>query len=120
LVIAAERGIPVEVEKELVDEAWCRKAKGLKQVLFERGWINPDVPHNRYTMKGKREDLDETGNLNKEGKNYCLPYLLNQCKASVKKRRISNTWSKNWAWNSTLIACFVFYLRELSYFQQID
>jgi hypothetical protein len=80
LVIAVERGISVEVEEDLVDEGWCGKAKGLKQVLFERGWINPDVPHNRYTMKGKREDLDETGNLNEEGKNYCLPYLLNQCK----------------------------------------
>jgi hypothetical protein len=71
---------PVEVEEELVDEGWFGKAKGLKQVIFERDWINPDVPHNRYTMKGKREGLDETGNLNEEGKNHCLPYLLNQCK----------------------------------------
>ena len=30
-------------------------------------------------MKGRQNDLDEHGKLNKEGKKYCLPPLLNQC-----------------------------------------
>ena len=83
LVIAGERGISTEVEEDFVEkknEGWCGRPKGLKQVLFERGFVNPDVPHGRYTMKGRRDDVDEHGNLNDEGKKYCLPYLMKQCK----------------------------------------
>ena len=48
LAIAGERGIPIEVEEDYVahgDQGWCGKPKGMKQVLFERGWIDPDIPH---------------------------------------------------------------------------
>ena len=51
LDVAGEGGIPIEEEEDYVaatDRGWRWKPKGLKQVLFESGWIDPDVPHGRY------------------------------------------------------------------------
>ena len=55
-------GIPVKYTKELVSEGWVGKAKGALQVLFERGWINPDKIH-LYTCDCRKGDTngDATG-----------------------------------------------------------
>jgi hypothetical protein len=72
------------------------EAKWVEAVLFERGWINPDVPHGCYTVKGMQEDLDEHGELNEEGKKYCLTYLLNQCNDFIKKDRSQRCGQRIW------------------------
>ena len=44
LDVAGEGGIPIEEEEDYVaatDRGWRWKPKGLKQVLFESGWIDP-------------------------------------------------------------------------------
>ena len=40
-------------------QGWVNKQKGAFQVLYERGWINPSIPFNHYTIDGK---LDSFGN----------------------------------------------------------
>ena len=42
--------IDIEIEEELVDEGWVGSPKGLKQVLWERGWIDPSH-YSSYTKK---------------------------------------------------------------------
>ena len=40
-------------------QGWVNKQTGAFQVLYERGWINPSIPFNHYTIDGK---LDSFGN----------------------------------------------------------
>jgi hypothetical protein len=49
--------IPIEEVKEKVIEGWENKAKGLLQVLWERGWIDPQVnkPYHYNTINGKKD-----------------------------------------------------------------
>jgi hypothetical protein len=39
---ANQHGIPLQYRKMHVVKGWQGKAKGLLQVLWERGWIDPD------------------------------------------------------------------------------
>jgi hypothetical protein len=68
-------GIPIEEVKEKVIEGWENKAKGLLQVLWERGWIDPQVnkPYHYYTINGKKEIF---GNLQTE---TSLHHLMENC-----------------------------------------
>lgn len=51
--------IAITREVPNIDEGWLDKPKGALQVLFERGWIDPNTEPKEYTMKGK---VDEFGN----------------------------------------------------------
>ena len=75
-----ERNIAIEIEEPEVKLGWYRKPKGMLQVLWERGWINPAISRSRYTKEGKKEDFDAEGNLTEEGKKYCLSYLIQNCR----------------------------------------
>ena len=44
----------IKVKEEIIEEGWVGKPKGSLQVLFKRGWIDPNEIHN-YTKKGKVE-----------------------------------------------------------------
>ena len=70
--LATIHGVSLTHEKVHVNEGWCGKAKGLLQVLWERGWIDPSkckehkdregckvMNTSYYTLSG-RKDL-ETG-----------------------------------------------------------
>ena len=46
-------GIPVKVEEQVIIEGWMRKQKGAMQILYERGWLNPEHLSS-YTADGKR------------------------------------------------------------------
>ena len=48
-------GIPLHTQVPVIREGWLNKPKGALQVLFERGWINPDVIH-LYTAEGKKSE----------------------------------------------------------------
>ena len=53
-----KNGIDIEVFEEEIEEGWEGKPKGLRQVLWERGWLDPN--EGGYSMKGKK---DADGNL---------------------------------------------------------
>ena len=51
--LCESKGNPLAVTERKIDEGWARKSKGAKQILFERGWIDPTNIH-FYTEKGKK------------------------------------------------------------------
>ena len=63
--------IPVKYSEESISEGWYGKAKGCLQVLFERGWLNPDKIH-LYTKNGRRESIDGDAT----GCNFSLKALM--------------------------------------------
>ena len=54
-------GIPVHTQVPVVREGWVDKPKGALQILFERGWINPDFVH-LYTAGGKQSEQSNNQN----------------------------------------------------------
>ena len=56
---AQARGIPIFEETEAVIEGWLGKPKGLLQVAWERGFIDPTIsnPKNYYTIVGRKNAL---------------------------------------------------------------
>ena len=62
---------------------WVGKPKGMLQVLYERGMIDPSLvtsPNSmRYSKEGRRNEFDDNGELNELGKQFLLKYLLNSC-----------------------------------------
>ena len=53
--------IPITQTVPDIEEGWTNKSKGALQLLYERGWIDPTLDPQEYTMKGR---LDEFGNRN--------------------------------------------------------
>jgi hypothetical protein len=51
---AQEHGLPLEETKPKCVEGWEGKAKGILQVLWERGWID-EAKLNKYTINGKQD-----------------------------------------------------------------
>ena len=77
--LARTYNIPLVVEQDKIKHGWLGKPKGMFQVLWERGWIDPDRPMKDYTVNGKKEHLDDSGNVKEEFKHLCLTHLLGQC-----------------------------------------
>ena len=54
-----------------ITPGWCNKPKGMLQVLFERGYIDPSLVKTpkcmRYSKKGKEVDIGEDGELTENG-----------------------------------------------------
>lgn len=49
------------------------KAKGVFQILWERGWINPDpVEYSKYTMDGPKDKESGSGRVDKFSLNYLI------------------------------------------------
>ena len=51
--LARFHNLPVSYEEDVVDEGWVGKPKGALQILYERGWIDPDKI-GQYTKKGRK------------------------------------------------------------------
>ena len=65
------------MEERIVDEGWVGKPKGLLQVLWETGWINPDKPRSKYKKSAKKDrDYDEEGNIKSEVAEFTLTHLM--------------------------------------------
>ena len=48
------RNLPIKYQEKVIKEGWVGKPKGSLQVLYERGWIDPnDI--SKYTAKGKAD-----------------------------------------------------------------
>ena len=49
--------LPIEIEFNVIKEGWVGKPKGMYQVLYERGFIDPDKEASWYTLQGKKDDF---------------------------------------------------------------
>jgi hypothetical protein len=49
--------LPINCREDVVEEGWVGKPKGSFQILFERGWIDPDNWKGVYTEKGTRDNM---------------------------------------------------------------
>jgi len=58
--IASSRNIPLTIEEDDVVEGWLGKPKGLRQILWERGLLDPSV---QYVAKIKKDDPNEGGKV---------------------------------------------------------
>ena len=70
---------------------WLGKPKGMLQILYERGYINPDLVTNprsiRYSKMGKKYDIDvNSGSIKEDCQKYSLTHLLTNCKAFVDEK----------------------------------
>jgi hypothetical protein len=61
--LCKNKDIPIEEEIEEVVEGWEGKPKGMLQILWERGFIDPAKKKEDYTIGGKKEAL---GNIDPE------------------------------------------------------
>jgi hypothetical protein len=76
-----EKGIATFRLVPKVDEGWVGKPKGLLQVLWERGWIDPDNVK-AYTMKGQKK-ADGSYDVNTS-----LSYLMTNCEDFINEKTL--------------------------------
>ena len=57
--LATHNNIPLQYERPIIEEGWVDKPKGMLQVLYERGFLDP-AKINSYTLEGRK---DEYGHL---------------------------------------------------------
>lgn len=80
---AIERGISLTYQVDEIKKGWCGASKGMLQVLYERGWIDPSKPASYYKAAIPKSWRDEDGNLKVENteraKTTVLPVMLRDC-----------------------------------------
>jgi hypothetical protein len=73
-MLAHKNDISIWKQKEDIDYGWMGKPKGMLQILWERGFIDPSIedPEKHYTLDGKDGDgaVDESRSLK---------YLIRHC-----------------------------------------
>ncbi len=58
--MAQAQNIPISVEENNITEGWVGKAKGMRQVLWERGLLDPSVT---YVVKLRKDDPNLDGKV---------------------------------------------------------
>ena len=71
--VAVAKGVKLTAEVQKVVEGWEGKPKGMRQVAFERGFINLRNQH-LYTANGHKDD---SGNIIDE--DYSVKKILGEC-----------------------------------------
>jgi hypothetical protein len=59
--MAERAGILLLYQKRDINEVWEGKAKGMEQILWERGWIAPSQDRKSYTVHGKKDSMGAVG-----------------------------------------------------------
>jgi len=77
--MAESKGIATTVEEDVVVEGYAGAAKGMFQVLWERGWIDPDNIKKYKKAPGKNDEVDDSGRATGEEKGYIMKELLADC-----------------------------------------
>jgi hypothetical protein len=72
-------GIEIFHEVDDVIEGWVGKPKGVLQILYERGYIDPNRDLKEYSLDGKEEWKDDDGEIRQRYLPFCLRYILSQC-----------------------------------------
>ena len=75
--------LPVEEQRPVMEQGWLGQPKGLMQVLWERGFIDP-ANAKKYVKDKRAAWLDETGKEVRDDKiaeyqKYSLTYLMGKC-----------------------------------------
>ena len=55
--MAARAGLSLTYQKQDINQGWEGKPKGMEQILWERGWINPSEDRKSYTVNGKKDSM---------------------------------------------------------------
>jgi hypothetical protein len=75
--LAVSCNVDIRVVEWKKIEGWAGKPKGLFQVLWETGWIDPELPRSKYNKVGKKgRDFDENGKLKPEIAHLILTNLM--------------------------------------------
>ena len=53
--LCKQNELPITHTEDVIIEGWVNKPKGSLQLLYERGWLNPDLLY-LYTGEGKKKD----------------------------------------------------------------
>ena len=67
--LATLHNLPIKYEQRIIDEGWVGKAKGALQVLYERGWIDPENI-GKYTWKGTKDGAYSLHDLMKKQEDF--------------------------------------------------
>ena len=57
--LATHNNIPLQHEVPIIKEGWVNKPKGMLQILYERGFLDPKKI-NSYTIEGKQDEYGHT------------------------------------------------------------
>ena len=71
----------VKTVENVIEMGWLGRSKGVLQILWERGWIDPENL-SKYTMHGPKDDNQ---NVMKE---YSLNHLIRQCEDFVHEKTL--------------------------------
>jgi hypothetical protein len=71
--------IQLETSVPIMEEGWVNKPKGLRQVLWERGFINERHWKKYKLTRNKKNDFNDDGSLKEESKPYILSELMATC-----------------------------------------
>ena len=72
--MAQQAGLALTYLKREIIQGWEGKPKGMEQILWERGWIDPNVARKVYTVHGTKDSM---GALRKD---TSLQYLMSNLK----------------------------------------
>jgi hypothetical protein len=72
--MALRAGIALTYEKRDIIQGWEGQPKGMEQILWERGWINPMVTRKVYTVHGTKDSMGAVR------KDTSLLYLMSNLK----------------------------------------
>jgi hypothetical protein len=72
--MAQQAGLALTYLKREIIQGWDGKPKGMEQILWERGWIDPNVARKVYTVHGTKDSM---GALRKD---TSLQYLMSNLK----------------------------------------
>ena len=93
------------MEEEKTEKGWLGAPKGMYQVLYERGFIDPALDPKLYKASAPKAWYDKDGNLKEQHKQdaerLLLPALMQKCEDFVREvsaledlcRRLSNSTS---------------------------
>jgi hypothetical protein len=76
--MAVDLQIDLHHDVDEVLEGWVGKPKGVLQILYERGFIDPTVL-SEYSLDGRDQWKDEYGEIFPRYLPYCLRFLLAEC-----------------------------------------
>jgi hypothetical protein len=72
--MAQEAGLALTYLKREIIQGWEGKPKGMEQILWERGWIDPKVARKVYTVHGTKDSMGAVR------KDTSLQYLMSNLK----------------------------------------
>jgi len=83
-ILASNHGVAIETEEDEIIQGWMNKPKGLLQILWEQGWINPNENINDYVKDKRKSWLDLRGKVLEQFENDAKKLFLLICFPNVR------------------------------------